>query len=276
MFRVRVMCAVLGVSSSGFYGWARRPVSCREQENRRLLSRIQSVHFETAGNYGAVKTWETLRREGESCGRHRVARLRRINGIIAKRMRRFRAAYAARNSASAAPNLLDQNFTADSPNRIWVGDITFIPTRKGWLYLAVQVDLFSRKIVGWSMSERINQQLVIDALIMAIKQRNPGPGLIHHSDQGIQYTGTNYQKILKTYDMIASMSRKGNCYDNAVAESFFSNLKNELVYHSDYYDRDEARASVFKYIEVFYNRKRLHQTLAYKSPTQYEALQNVA
>lgn len=270
------MCAVLGVSSSGFYGWARRPVSLREQENRRLLSRIQSVHFETAGNYGAVKTWKTLRREGESCGRHRVARLRRINGIIAKRMRRFRAAYAVRNSAPAAPNLLDQNFTADSPNRIWVGDITFIPTRKGWLYLAVQLDLFSRKIVGWSMSERINQQLVIDALIMAIKQRNPGPGLIHHSDQGIQYTGTSYQKILKTYDMLASMSRKGNCYDNAVAESFFSNLKNELVYHSDYYDRDEARASVFKYIEVFYNRKRLHQTLAYKSPTQYEALQNVA
>lgn len=276
MFRVRVMCAVLGVSSSGFYGWARRPVSRREQENRRLLSRIQSVHFETAGNYGAVKTWKTLRREGESCGRHRVARLRRINSIIAKRMRRFRAAYAARNSAPAAPNLLDQNFTADSPNRIWVGDITFIPTRKGWLYLAVQVDLFSRKIVGWSMSERINQQLVIDALIMAIKQRNPEPGLIHHSDQGIQYTGTNYQKILKTHDMIASMSRKGNCYDNAVAESFFSNLKNELVYHSDYYDRDEARAAVFKYIEVFYNRKRLHQTLAYKSPAQYEALANVA
>lgn len=276
MFRVRVMCGVLGVSASGFYGWARRPVSHREQENRRLLNRILSIHVDSAENYGAIKTWKALRNEGESCGRHRVARLRSINGIIAKRMRRFRAAYAARNSAPAAPNLLAQDFTADAPNRIWVGDITFIPTRKGWLYLAVQVDLFSRRIIGWSMSERINQQLVIDALIMAIQQRTPEPGLIHHSDQGIQYTGASYQKILKTYEMIVSMSRKGNCYDNAVAESFFSNLKNELVYHCDYHDREEARAAVFKYIEIFYNRKRLHQTLAYKSPVQYEALANVA
>jgi putative transposase len=270
------MCGVLGVSTSGFYGWLSRAVSHREQENRRLLTRIQAIHADSAENYGAIKTWKALRDEGESCGRHRVVKLRRINGIIAKRMRRFRAAYAARNSAPPAPNLLKQNFTADAPNRIWVGDITCISTRKGWLYLAVQVDLFSRKIVGWSMSERISQQLVTDALIMAIRQRNPEPGLIHHSDQGIQYTGTSYQRILKVYDMIVSMSRKGNCYDNAVAESFFSNLKNELVYHCDYHDRDEARAAVFKYIEVFYNRKRLHQTLDYKSPAQYEALVHVA
>lgn len=276
IFRVRVMCAVLGVSPSGFYGWINRNRSRREQENQRLLRLIRSIHLETGGNYGAIKTWKVLKGEGESCGRHRVARLRRINGIIAKRMRRFRAAYTARNSAPAAPNLLGQDFTAEEPNRIWVGDITFIPTRKGWLYLAVQVDLFSRRIVGWSMSERINQQLTIDALIMAIKQRTPGPGLIHHSDQGIQYTGVSYQEILKANDMIPSMSRKGNCYDNAVAESFFSNLKNELVYHCDYYDRDEARTAVFNYIEIFYNRKRLHQTLAYKSPAQYEALENVA
>ena len=270
------MCAVLGVSSSGFYGWIRRPVSRREQENRRLLSRIQSIHINSAENYGAIKTWKALRNEGELCGRHRVARLRRNNGIVAKRIRRFQASYAARNSAPAAPNLLAQDFTADAPNRIWVSDITFIPTRKGWLYLAVLVDLYSRRVIGWSMSNRINQYLTIDALNMAIRQRNPEPGLIHHSDQGMQYRGTKYQTILKTHNMIVSMSRKGNCYDNAVAESFFSNLKNELVYHCDYYDRDEARAAVFKYIEVFYNRKRLHQTLDYKSPTQYEALQNVA
>jgi putative transposase len=168
------------------------------------------------------------------------------------------------------------NFTADAPNRIWVSDITFIPTRKGWLYLAVVVDLYSRRVIGWSMSNRINQHLTIDALSMAIRQRNPESGLIHHSDQGIQYRGTKYQTILKTHNMIASMSRKGNCYDNAIAESFFSNLKNELVYHCDYYDRDEARAAVFKYIEVFYYRKLLHQTLAYISPAQYEALENVA
>lgn len=276
MFRVRVMCAVLGVSVSGFYGWTRRPVSRREQENRRLLSRIQSIHADTGENYGAIKTWKALRNEGELCGRHRVARLRRINGIIAKRMRRFRTSSAARNNAPAAPNLLAQNFTADAANRIWVGDITYISTRKGWLLLAVVVDLYSRRIVGWSMSERINQQLVVDALIMAIRQRNPEPGLIYHSDQGIQYTGPRYQAILKTYDMIASMSRKGNCYDNAVAESFFSNLKNELVHHCDYHDRDEARADIFKYIEVFYNRKRIHETLDYISPAQYEELANVA
>ena len=270
------MCAALGVSPSGFYGWINRSPSRREQEDQRLLRRIRAIHLEAGGNYGAIKTWKALQEEGESCGRHRVAKLRSINGITAKRMRRFRASYAARNSAPAAPNLLEQNFTADAPNRIWVGDITFIPTRKGWLHLAVQIDLFSRKIVGWSMSERMNQQLVIDALVMAIKQRNPEPGLIHHSDQGIQYAGVNYQKILKEHDMIASMSRKGSCYDNAVVESFFSNLKNEQVYQSDYFDRDEARVAVFKYIEVFYNRKRLHQTLAYKSPAQYEALKNVA
>jgi putative transposase len=276
MFRVRLMCAVLGVSASGFYGWSSRPVSRREQENRRLLNRIRSIHAEAAENYGTVKTWKELRNEGKSCGRHRVARLRRINGIVAKRMRRFRAAYAARNSEPAAPNLLAQNFTADAPNRIWVSDITFISTRKGWLYLAVVVDLYSRRIIGWSMGNRINQQLVIDALTMAIRQRNPESGLIHHSDQGIQYTGTMYQTILKAHDMIASMSRKGNCYDNAVAESFFSNLKNELVFHDDYYDRDEARAAIFNYIEVFYNRKRLHETLDYISPAQYEILASVA
>jgi putative transposase len=270
------MCAVLGVSASGFYGWAKRPASLRDQENQRLLHRIQSIHADSDENYGAIKTWKALRSEGETCGRHRVSRLRRINGIIAKRMRRFRAAYAARNSAPAAPNLLAQNFTAEAPNRIWVGDITFIPTRKGWLYLAVQVDLFSRRIIGWSMSNRINQQLVIDALIMAIQQRNPDPGLIHHSDQGIQYSGTIYKTVLKTHDMIASMSRKGNCYDNAVAESFFSNLKNELVYHCDYHNHDEARAAIFKYIEVFYNRKRIHETLDYVSPVQYEDLVNAA
>ena len=270
------MCAVLGVSASGFYGWAGRPVSRREQENRRLLNRIQSIHADSGENYGSIKTWKTLKHEGESCGRHRVARLRRINGIIAKRMRRFRAAYAARNSAPAAPNLLAQDFTAEAPNRIWVGDITFIPTRKGWLYLAVVLDLYSRRVIGWSMSHRINQPLTIDALTMAIRQRNPEPGLIYHSDQGIQYSGTMYQTILKTHDMIASMSRKGNCYDNAVAESFFSNLKNELVYHCDYHDREEARAAIFKYIEVFYNRKRLHETLDYVSPEQYELLTNAA
>jgi len=270
------MCAVLGVSASGFYGWVKRPVSLREQESQRLLHRIQSIHAESDENYGAIKTWKALRNEGETCGRHRVSRLRRINGIVAKRMRRFRAAYAARNSAPEAPNLLAQNFTADRPNRIWVSDITFIPTRKGWLYLAVVLDLYSRRVVGWSMSNRLDQQLAIDSLIMAIRQRNPEPGLILHSDQGVQYRGKKYQTVLKTHNMLASMSRKGNCYDNAVAESFFSNLKNELVFHGDYHNRDEARTAIFRYIEVFYNRKRLHETLGHVSPEQHEILASAA
>ena len=270
MFRVRVMCAVLDVSSSGFYGWARRPVSRREQENRRLLNLIQSIHVDSEENYGAIKTWKALRSEGESCGRHRVSRLRRINGIIAKRMRRFRATYAARNSAPSAPNLLAQDFTAEAPNRIWVGDITFIPTRKGWLYLAVQVDLFSRRIIGWSMSERMNQQLAIDALTMAIQRRHPPKGLIFHSDRGSQYASSDYQELLTANAMRCSMSRKGDCWDNAPTESFFGSLKQELVFREHYYSRFQARQSIFEYIECYYNRRRLHSTLGYMSPANYE------
>lgn len=275
-FRVRSMCATLGVSRSGYYEWRNRRSSRRAKDNQRLLNRIHQVHLDSRENYGAHKTWEALRAAGEHCGRHRVARLRQLHGIVAKRVRLFRRACANRYSAPPAPNLLDRNFTADQPNRIWVTDITFVPTRRGWLYVAVMIDLFSRRIVGWSMSNRIDQQLVLDALHMAIRQRRPTPGLIHHSDQGQQYAGAAYRAMLQEYGVVQSMSRKGNCLDNAVAESFFSNLKNELVHHVVYEDRDQARSAIFDYMEVFYNRQRLHQSLGFISPVDFEAMARVA
>ena len=276
VFRIARMCAALRVSRSGYYGWRGRPASARERANQRLLHRIEQIHRSARENYGARKTWEALRAEGEVCGRHRVARLRQISGIIAKRARRFRRSYAARNSAPPAPNLVNRDFTAPAPDRVWVTDITFVPTRRGWLYVAVMIDLFSRRIVGWSMSNRIDQQLVADALQMALRQRRPVPGLIHHSDQGQQYAGSTYRAMLKAHDILQSMSRKGNCLDNAVAESFFSNLKNELVHHTVFDDREQARTAIFDYMEMFYNRNRLHQSLGYQTPVDYEALAGVA
>ena len=275
-FRVTAMCSALRVSRSGYYDWRERVPSPRAEANQRLLGRIREVHRASRENYGEQKTWEALRAAGEPCGRHRVARLRRSHGILAKRVRRFRRSYAARNSAPPAPNLLNRDFTADQPNRVWVTDITFVPTRCGWLYVAVMIDLYSRRIVGWAMSNRIDQQLVLDALHMAISQRCPEPGLIHHSDQGQQYAGNTYRAVLNEHAIIQSMSRKGNCLDNAVAESFFSNLKNELVHHILFEDRDEARSEIFDYLEVFYNRQRIHQSLGFKSPVNFEAMAGVA
>jgi putative transposase len=275
-FRVSRMCCALGVSRSGYYEWRRRPPSARAAENERLLARIRQVHVASRENYGERKTWEALRAGGEPCGRHRVARLRRLEGIIAKRVRRFRQTYAARNSEPPAPNLLDRDFTASQPNRVWVSDITFVPTRRGWLYLATMLDLFSRRVVGWAMSHRIDQRLVLDALHMAINRRRPAPGLIVHSDQGQQYAGSIYRSRLMSHGFIQSMSRKGNCLDNAVAESFFSNLKNELVHHAVFEDRDEARSAIFDYIEIFYNRQRLHQSLGFTSPVDFEMMAKVA
>lgn len=275
-YRVRSLCAALGVSRSGYYEWRDRQPSRRAEENQRLLQRIREVHRASRENYGAYKTWKALRAEGESCGENRVARLRQAHGIVAKRIVLFRRAYANRNSAPPAPNLLDRDFTAARPNRVWVTDVTFVPTRRGWLYVAVMIDLFSRRIVGWSMGSRLDQHLVIDALRMALEQRQPEPGLIHHSDQGQVYAGTAYRAVLREHGIVQSMSRKGNCLDNAVAESFFSNLKNELVHHTLYEDRDQARAAIFDYMELFYNRQRLHESLGYISPVSFEAMASVA
>lgn len=273
--KTTVLCDALNIKRSSYYDWLSRAESKREKQNRCLLNRIQSIHKSSRENYGAVKTWEILCESGEGCGLHRVERLRRKHGIEAKRMRLFRASTSGRNSEPVADNILARAFTVKQPDRVWVGDITFITTRKGVLFLATIIDLYSRKIVGWSMSDKQNRHLAKDALHMAIENRQPNPGLIHHTDQGVQYRAGEYRAILDAHDMIQSMSRKGNCHDNAVAESFFSHLKNELIYHHDFADHDEARSAIFDYIEVFYNRQRLHQTLGYKSPRDYEMM-NVA
>jgi putative transposase len=271
-FRITRMCQVLQVSRSGYYDWQVREESERSQRDRLLLKEIRKIHQDMKEAYGATKTWRTLQQSGTVCGKHRVARLRREAGIEARRKRKFRLAYQARNTAPAPPNLLRWPFKAAYPDQIWVTDVTFIPTRSGWLYLAVMIDLHTRLVVGWSMKDRPNQELVNEALMMAVEQRRPKSGLIHHSDQGILYSSGSYLELLKKHGMLRSMSAKGNCYDNAVAESFFSSLKNEIVHHRDYHTRDQARAEIFEYIELFYNRKRIHQSLDYQTPMKYESV----
>ena len=268
--RLICLCAVLQVSRSGYYAWQRRPASRRAQTNRRLVEQIRQLHTATKERYGAVKLWHALTAMGVACGRHRVARLRRAHGLIARRIRRFRLVVERHQFAPPAPNHVQRIFTAPAPNRLWAGDLTAIATRAGWLYLAVLLDLYSRRVIGWAMSATPDKQVAVAALRMALAQRQPQPGLIHHTDQGALYTSGAYQQLLTQQGLVASMSRKGNCYDNAVVESFFSTLKNELVHERDYHTRDEAQAEVFEFIEVFYNRQRLHQTLGYVSPVQFE------
>jgi len=267
---VRTLCRLLGVSRSGYYAWGARPESERVCEDRALLTRIEAIHRESREAYGAVKTWRSLRAQGVPCGRHRVARLRRQAGIEAKRKRRFRVTTQSRHSFPVAPNVLDRRFAVAQPNRVWVGDITFIPTRAGWLYLAVLLDLYARRIVGWAMSPYIDRELVTQALVMALQRRRPEPGLIDHTDQGRQYATGSYRQRLIEHGVELSMSRKGDCFDNACAESFISTLKNELTHHLQFNTREEARTAIFEYIEVFYNRQRLHQTLGYLSPAEFE------
>ena len=267
---VRTLCRLLGVSRSGYYAWGARPESERVGKDRALLTRIETIHRESREAYGAVKTWRSLRAQGVPCGRHRVARLRRQAGIEAKRKRRFRVTTQSRHSLPVAPNVLDRRFAVAQPNRVWVGDITFIPTRAGWLYLAVLLDLYARRIVGWAMSPYIDRELVTQALVMALQRRRPKPGLIHHTDQGRQYATGSYRQRLIEHGVELSMSRKGDCFDNACAESFISTLKNELTHHLQFNTREEARTAIFEYIEVFYNRQRLHQTLGYLSPAEFE------
>lgn len=269
--RLTRLCQTLGVSRSGYYAWRRRPPSPRTRANARLVGQMQQLHRQTKERYGAVKLWRALLASGVACGRHRVARLRRQYGLMARRVRRFRVVIEHHQFAPPAPNRLQQVFVAPAPNRIWAGDLTAIATRAGWVYLAVILDLYSRRVIGWAMSPRPDQHVALTALQMAMTHRRPRPGLIHHTDQGATYTSVAYQRQLVQTGLVASMSRKGNCYDNAVVESFFSTLKNELVHERDYHTREEAQAEVFEFIEVFYNRQRLHQTLGYVSPVQFEA-----
>ena len=269
--RLTRLCQAVGVSRSGYYAWRGRPVSARSAANTRLLERIQQLHRQTKARYGAIKVWRALLALGVACGRHRVARVRRQHGLLAQRVRRFRMVIEHHQFAPPAPNRLQQVFVTPAPNRIWAGDLTAIATRAGWVYLAVILDLYSRRVIGWAMSPRPDQHVALTALQMALTHRRPRPGLIHHTDQGATYTSVAYQQRLAQAGLVASMSRKGNCYDNAVVESFFSTLKNELVHEREYHTREEVQADVFEFIEVFYNRQRLHQTLGYVSPVQFEA-----
>lgn len=269
-FRVSSMCRVLQVSRSGYYGWCTGAASRRVREDMELIAQIQAVHTEHREVYGAVKTWHTLKARGVACGKHRVARLRREAGIESVRKRAFRFMAGRQRRAIAAPDLLRRQFGACSPNRVWVGDMTSIRTLAGWLHLAVIVDLYSRKVVGWSMANGADVTLALSALDMAIAQRRPAAGLIHHTDQGTAYTSRSYRSRLDSAGLRASNSAAGACYDNAAAESFFSTLKNELTHHCRFNTREQARAAVFHYIEAFYNRKRIHQHLDYRSPEAVE------
>lgn len=269
-FPVSVMCNLLLVSRSGYYTWLKQPESRKRREDDVLSKVIAEIHEESNKRYGSPKIHGELRRRGIRCGRKRVARLMRKDGLRAKIIRKFKATTNSKHDLPVAPNLLNREFTQNQPNRAWAADITYIWTNEGWLYLAVVMDLCSRAIVGWSMSERMTRTLVINAFTMAVKRRNPPRGLLHHSDRGSQYASGDFQRLLAKYGAICSMSRKGNCWDNAVVESFFGFLKREHVFHNRYLTRAQARQSIFDYIERFYNRKRIHSSLGYKTPYEVD------
>jgi putative transposase len=273
---VRRMCRVLGVSASGYYAWLNRPESNRARENRRLVVEIKAIHKENRGVYGSPRIHAELMDRKTHVSENRVARLMRENGIAAKQKKKYKATTDSNHTLPVAPNILERDFEASGPNQKWLADISYIPTREGWLYLAAVLDLYSKLIVGWSMSSRMTKNLVLDALKMAVDRRRPGPGLIHHSDQGRQYASKAYRKKLKSHRMICSMSRKANCWDNAPMESWFHSLKTELVTHKNYLTRMQAKADIFEYIEIFYNRSRKHSALGYMNPEQYEILNRAA
>ena len=271
-FSTALMCRVLKVSRSGYYAWHGRPESERNIQNRGLLESIKRVFKKSRKTYGSPRVHHQLISDGETCSRGRVERLMSANGIRAKQRRKFVATTDSKHDLPVADNVLGRDFSVEEPNRVWASDITYVPTDEGWLYLAGVLDLCSRTAVGWSMSDSLERQLVMDALEMAYRRRQPGKGLLHHSDRGSQYASDDYRNLLKDYGMQMSMSRKGNCWDNAPMESFFGTLKKELVHHRKYRTREEARRDIFDYIEIFYNRERLHSSLGYVSPADYEQL----
>ena len=271
------MCRALHVSRGGYYAWFNRPPSQREIENNKLLERIKAIHADTDEIYGSPRITDTLRDEGYTASRPRVARLMKKHHIRAKTRRKFKVTTNSDHKYPLSPDLLHQDFSADRLEQIWVSDITYIPTMQGWLYLTVIMDLYNRSIVGWAMSNSLRaSETTIPALKQAYARLHPAAHLIFHSDRGVQYACNDFREQLSTFQMIQSMSGKGNCYDNAVAESFFSTLKKELVYHRVYKDRWQARQSIFQYIEIFYNRKRKHSSLGNVSPEQFITLKRAA
>jgi putative transposase len=267
-YTIKAMCRALQISPSGYYAARIRPPSMRTERQRFLASHIQAIHCTSRQTYGAPRIHAELVAQGITCSHNTVAKLMRKADIVPKAIRRFRVTTASRNT-KAVPNLLDRVFQVEHPNLAWVSDITFIPTREGWLYLAVILDLYSRAVVGWAMSKSLDCRLAMDALNMAVALRGTGPEILH-SDQGSTYAAAEYRALLGSYGIRQSMSRKGNCWDNAPMESFFHTLKCELVMHCDYKTRDQARASLFEYMEVFYNRQRRHSTIRYAAPLPFE------
>lgn len=268
-----LMCRALGVSRSGYYAWRKREPSRRAREDQRLLIHVRAAHRMSNETYGSPRVHAELAAQGIGCGRKRVERLMREGGLVAVRPKRFRATTDSDHDFRIAPNLLGRRFSLEEiggPGRVWASDITYVPTREGWLYLAVVLDLGSRRVVGWSMRQTLEAEIATDALQMALAGRNSEPGLIHHSDRGSQYACHAYRELLEEHGIRASMSRKGDCWDNAVAESFFATLEWELIQQRDWHTRAEARRSIFSYIELWYNRRRRHSTLGYLSPAEYE------
>ena len=270
-YPVTLMCRILRVSRSGFYAWNKRTESARARSDRALVVDIKAAHRTSRGIYGSPRLHRELVAQGHTVGRGRVARLMRENHVRGKRRRRFRITTQSNHHHPVAPNTLARQFAVTRPNVAWVGDITYVWTLEGWLYLCVILDLYSRRVVGWAMSERINQALTLRALSMALQAREPGPGLLHHSDRGSQYAANDYRKLLQARGITCSMSRKGNCWDNAVAESFFATLKVEFIHESLFRTRSQATTEIFEYIEVFYNRMRRHSFLGYLSPQEFES-----
>lgn len=269
-FRIQTMCDLFFVSRAGFYAWRKRPECQRKRDDRRFLALIRASFKKGRETYGYRRIHDDFRDSNEPCGKHRIARLMRENGIRPKTRRKFKVTTDSKHNKPIHENHLARQFSASEPNQRWVSDITYVPTVEGWLYLAVIMDLFSRKIVGWSMSHRLKESIVLDALRMALFRRKISSKLLLHSDRGSQYASDNFQQLLRENGIECSMSRKGNCWDNAAMESFFHSLKTECVHHERYQTHDEAKKSVFDYIEVFYNRERKHSYLGYKSPGQYE------
>ena len=268
---VSLMCDTLEVSTAGYYAWRQRPVSSQQQRRDALLVEIRAVHADTKARYGSPRIYEELKARGHACCLNTVAKLMHEEGIAAKTARKFRVCTTDSNhDLPVADNLLDRQFHPSGANETWLADITYIPTREGWLYLAAVEDLFSRKVVGWSMADHMESRLVVDALDMAVQRRWPGEGLMAHSDRGSQYASEHYQLLLARHGITCSMSRRGNCWDNAPMESFFASLKKELVHDADFATRAEARLALFEYIEVFYNVQRRHSSLGYVSPVEYE------
>lgn len=265
------MCALLGVSSSGYYAWKKREPSRRQLDDMIYLAHIRE-HFQLSNEtYGYPRMQVELAEQGVMIGKHRVARLMRDNGLKAAQKRRFKRTTDSHHDHPIAPNLLDQDFSCEAPNQKWGTDISYIWTREGWLYLAIVLDLYSRRIIGWAVSNRLKKSLATTALSRAITMRQPKPGLIHHSDRGSQYCSHEYQSLLKQNNITPSMSGKGNCYDNAMVETVFKTIKNELVWRTSFQTRQQAAIQLGKYIEGFYNPKRRHSALGYKSPIKFEA-----